>query len=136
MISYELSEFEEFAEALFGQLSVEINEEKEIFQLADKAKDDLSLKIKFDDLEKISNDVFPMLKKKVEEFVGIKISDNLKMKFPELVELKKLKGEKVFSDEKSKEYVRELFDAVANEDQQTIAKLMQKNTAKYLVYST
>ncbi|MCI4432383.1 MAG: hypothetical protein JHC41_02070, partial [Nitrosopumilus sp.] len=35
-----------------------------------------------------------------------------------------------------KEYVRELFDAVANEDQQTIAKLMQKNTAKYLVYST
>jgi len=136
MILCELGEFEEFAEALFGQLSVEINEEREISQLADKAKDDFSSKIKFNDLEKISEDVFHTLKKKVEEFVGIKLSDNLRMKFPELVELKRLKGEKVFSDEKSKEYVRELFDAVANEDQQAIAKLMQKDTAKYLVYST
>jgi hypothetical protein len=136
MILCELGEFEEFAEALFGQLSVEINEEREISHLADKAKDDLSFKIKFDDLEKISKEIFPILKKKVEEFVGIKISDNLRMEFPELVELKKLKGEKVFSDEKSKEYVRELFEAVANEDQQIIAKLMQKDTAKYLVYST
>ena len=30
MILCKLGEFEEFAEALFGQLSVEINEEKEI----------------------------------------------------------------------------------------------------------
>jgi len=36
-----LGEFEEFAEALFGQLSVEINEEKEIAQLAIKAKEGL-----------------------------------------------------------------------------------------------
>jgi hypothetical protein len=136
MILCELGEFEEFAEALFGQLSVEINEEREILQLADKANDDFSFKIKFDDLEKISKDVFPTLKNKVEEFVGIKLSDNLKMEFPELVELKRLKGKKVFSDEKSKEYVGELFDAVANEDQQAIAMLMQRDTAKYLVYST
>lgn len=136
MILCELSEFEEFAEALFGQLSVEINEEREISQLADKAKDDFSSNIKFDDLEKISKDIFPTLKKKVEEFVGIKLSDNLRIEFPELVELKRLKGEKVFSDEKSKEYVRKLFDAVANEDQQAIARLMQEDTAKYLVYST
>src|SRR3970282_2064730 len=33
----ELGEFEEFAEALFGQLAVEINEEKEIAKLADRA---------------------------------------------------------------------------------------------------
>jgi len=136
MILCELGEFEEFAEALFGQLSVEINEEREISQLADKAKDDFSSNIKFDDLEKISKDIFPTLKKKVEEFVGIKLSDNLRIEFPELVELKRLKGEKVFSDEKSKEYVRKLFDAVANEDQQVIARLMQEDTAKYLVYST
>jgi len=136
MILCELGEFEEFAEALFGQLSVEINEEREIFQLADKAKDDFSFKIKFDDLEKISKEVFPTLKTKVEEFVGNKLSDNLKMEFPDLVELKRLKGKKVFSDEKSKEYVRELFDSVANEDQQAIAMLMQRDTAKYLVYST
>jgi len=132
----ELGEFEEFAEALFGQLSVEINEEKEIAKFADRAKDDLSFKVKFEDLEKIAQEIFPTLKNKVEEFLDIKISNDLKMEFPELVELKKLKGEKVFSDEKSKEYVRELFDAVANEDLNKIAELMKKDTAKYLVYST
>ena len=132
----ELGEFEEFAEALFGQLAVEINEEKEIAKLADRAKDDLSFKVKFEGLEKIAQEVFPILKKKVEEFLGVKISDDLKIEFPDLTELKKLKGEKVFSDEKSKEYVRELFDAVANEDQKKIAELMKRDTAKYLVYST
>ncbi|MCE9617806.1 MAG: hypothetical protein K8Q88_05535 [Nitrosarchaeum sp.] len=131
-----MGEFEEFAEALFGQLAVEINEEKEIAKLADRAKDDLSFKVKFEGLEKIAQEVFPLLKKKVEEFLGVKISDDLKIEFPDLTELKKLKGEKVFSDEKSKEYVRELFDAVANEDQKKIAELMKRNTAKYLVYST
>ena len=131
-----MGEFEEFAEALFGQLTVEINEEKEIAKLADRARGDPSFKVKFEGLEKIAQEVFPLLKKKVEEFLGVKISDDLKIEFPDLTELKKLKGEKVFSDEKSKEYVRELFDAVANEDQKKIAELMKRNTAKYLVYST
>jgi hypothetical protein len=131
-----LGEFEEFAEALFGQLYVEISEENEISKLADIAKEDLSFKVKFEELEKISQELFPKLKKKVEEFLGVKVSDNLKLEFPDLIELKKLKGEKVFSDVNSKEYVRELFYAVANEDQNKIAELMQKNTAKYLVYST
>ena len=40
MILYELGEFEEFAEALFGQLTVEINEEKEITQMANMANED------------------------------------------------------------------------------------------------
>ncbi|MBI3254512.1 MAG: hypothetical protein HYZ55_01150, partial [Nitrosarchaeum sp.] len=116
--------------------AVEINEEKEIANLADRAKDDLSFKVKFEGLEKIAQEVFPILKIKVEEFLGVKISDNLKIEFPDLIELKKLKCKKVFSDEKSKEYVRELFDAVANEDQKKIAELMKRDTAKYLVYST
>jgi len=131
-----LGEFEEFAEALFGQLSVEINEEKEIAKLANLAKEDLSQKVKFEKLEDISNQAYSTLKKKVEEFLGMEIADNLKLEFPELIELKKLKGEKVFSDEKSKAFVRELFDAVANEDLNKIAELMKKDTAKYLVYST
>lgn len=132
----DLGEFEEFAEALFGQLSVEINEEKEIAKLANLANDDLSQKVTFEKLEDIANQAYPTLKEKVEEFLGIKIADNLKIEFPELVELKKLKGEKVFSDEKSKVFVRELFGAVANEDLNKIAELMKKDTAKYLVYST
>ncbi|EGP94253.1 hypothetical protein MY1_1498 [Nitrosarchaeum koreense MY1] len=131
-----MGEFEEFAEALFGQLSVEINEEKEIAKLANLAKEDLSQKVTFEKLEDIANQAYPILKKKVEEFLGIKIADNLKIEFPELIELKKLKGEKVFSDEKSKVFVRELFGAVANEDLNKIAELMKKDTAKYLVYST
>ena len=131
-----MGEFQEFAEALFGQLSVEINEEKEIAKLAEMANEDLSIRIKFEDLEKIARDVFPVLRKKVEEFTDMKISDKLTMKFPDLKELKKLKAEKVFSDEKSKEYVIELFNAVGNDDQMKIAELMERNPAKYLVYST
>ena len=87
----ELGEFEEFAEALFGQLSVEINEEKEIAKLADMAKEDLSHKVTFEELESIANQVFPTLKKNVEEFLGIKISDDVRLEFPDLIELKKLK---------------------------------------------
>ena len=81
----ELGEFEEFAEALFGQLSVEISEEKEIAKLADRAKDDLSFKVEFEELEKIAQKVFPTLKKKVEEFLGVKIADDVKIEFPDLI---------------------------------------------------
>ena len=53
-----MGEFEEFAEALFGQLSVELDEEKEITNLALKAKEDLGEAIRFRDLEEIATDVF------------------------------------------------------------------------------
>ncbi len=131
-----MGEFEEFAEALFGQLSVEINEEKEIAELAIKAKEDLSGKVQFKDLEDITKEVFPAYKEKIEEFLGIKVPDNIQVEFPELDDLKKLKGDKVFADKESREFVNELFGAVAKEDLKKIAELMQQNTAKYLVYST
>ena len=70
MILCKLGEFEEFAEALFGQLSVELDEEKEITKLAIKAKDDLAGKVQFKELEDIANEVFPIYKDKVEEFLG------------------------------------------------------------------
>ena len=131
-----MGEYEEFAEALFGQLAVEINEEKEITKLAVKANEDLADKIKFQKLEEITKDIFPNFKEKVEDFLGVKVAENLQIKFPELDELKKLKGEKVFADNGAKEFVMDLFDAVAKEDLKKIAELMQKDTAKYLVYST
>ena len=136
MILYKLGEFEEFAEALFGQLAVEINEEKEISELAIKAREDLAGKIEFKKLEEITNEIYPSFKEKVEKFLDLKIQDNVQLKFPELDELKKLKGDKVFADSKSKEFVVELFDAVAKEDNKKIAELMKKDTAKYMVYST
>ena len=131
-----MGEFQEFAEALFGQLSVEIDEEKEIAELAVKAKEDIATKIQFKELEEIAKEVLPDFKNKVEEFLGIKISDDVQIKFPELEELKKLKGNKVFADKESKEFVAELFEAVAKENLKKIAELMQQDTAKYLVYST
>ena len=131
-----MGEFQEFAEALFGQLSVEIDEEKEIAELAVKAKEDIANKVQFKKLEEIAKEALPDFKNKVEEFLGIKISDDIQIKFPELEELKKLKGNKVFADKESKEFVTELFEAVAKENLKKIAELMQQDTAKYLVYST
>ncbi len=131
-----MGEFTEFTEALFGQLSVEIDEEKEIAELAEKANDEIAEKVQFKKLEEIAKEVFPIFKDKVEEFLGIKVSNNIQLEFPELEELKKLKGSKVFADKDTKEFVTELFTAVAKEDRNKIAELMKEDTAKYLVYST
>ena len=131
-----MGEFQEFTEALFGQLSVEIDEEKEIIKLASRAKEDLKGKVEFNNLESIAADVFSKYKNKVEEFLDVKIPENIELKFPELTDLKRLKGEKVFADKESKEFVTELFNAVAKENKTRIAELMQEDTAKYLVYST
>ncbi len=136
MILCKLGEFQEFAEALFGQLSVEINEEKEITELANKAKEGLAGKVQFEELEDISKEIFQIFKDKVEEYLGVKVPDDLQLEFPELEDLKKLKGDKVFADKEAKEYVTELFNAVAKEDSKRIAELMKQDTTKYLVYST
>ncbi|MDH3311859.1 MAG: hypothetical protein OEM28_01775 [Nitrosopumilus sp.] len=131
-----MGEFEEFAEALFGQLSVEIDEEREIMQLAIKAKEDIAGKVQFRELEEIAKEIFPIFKEKVEDFLGVKVPNDLQLKFPELEDLKRLKGDKVFADSESKEFVIKLFNAVAKEDLKNIAELMKENTEKYLVYST
>jgi len=136
LILCKLGEYQEFAEALFGQLSVEIDEEKEITQLAIKAKEGLADKVQFKELEDIAKEIFPILKDKVEDFLGVKVPDNLQLEFPELEDLKKMKGNKVFADEEAKKFVTELFHAVAKEDLKKIAELMQQDTPKYLVYST
>ena len=131
-----MGEFVEFTEALFGQLSVEIDEEREIAELAVKANDDIAEKVQFKKLEDIAKEVLPIFKDKIEEFLGIKVSDNIQLEFPELEELKKLKGNKVFADKDAKEFVTELFTAVAKENRNKIAEIMKEDTAKYLVYST
>jgi len=136
LILCKLGEYEEFAEALFGQLSVEIDEEKEITELATKAKEDLADKVQFKELEDIAKEIFPIFKNKVEDFLGVKVPDNLQLKFLELEDLKKMKGDKVFADKESKVFVTELFHSVAKEDLKKITELMQQDTAKYLVYST
>jgi len=131
-----LGEYQEFAEALFGQLTVEIDEEKEIIELATKAREDISGKVQFKELEEIAKEIIPIYKNKIEEFLGIKVPEKIELKFPELEELKRIKGKKVFSDEESKEFVTELFNAVAKQNLKKIAELMQQDMVKYFVYST
>ena len=63
-----MGELEEFAEALLNQLSVEINEEKVIADLASKIQDDTSFNVKFQDLEQICEEIFPQMAQKVNEF--------------------------------------------------------------------
>ena len=136
MILCDLGEYQEFAEALFGQLAVEIDEEKEIIELATKAREDISGKVQFKELEEIAKEVIPIYKNKTEEFLGIKVPEKIELRFPELEELKRIKGKKVFSDEESKEFVTELFNAVAKQNLKKIAELMQQDMVKYFVYST
>lgn len=131
-----MGEFEEFAEALMGQLEVELNEEKEIAELSSKIKEDNLFTLKFDEIEKITQKIFPELKKSLEDFIGLPISENLAMEFPGLKEFKEFKGKKVFASEDSRSFVDELFQAVANENRQKIVELIKKDTPKYLVYST
>src|SRR3972149_6653757 len=131
-----MGELEEFAEALLDQLSVEINEEREIFELADRIAEDSRFTVKFNDLEKICSDIFLQMAQKINEFFGIPILPVLRLEYLELKEFKKMKGRKVFSSDDARTFVDELFDAVADEDVSKIAKMIKKDPAKFLVYST
>lgn len=131
-----MPELEEFAEALIGQLEVELNEEKEIAELAKKIAEDNSFTLKFDPIENIAEKLLPELKQKASEYLGISVPENIKLEFPELKDFKLLKGKKVFCTDDARKYVDDLFDAVANEDLKKIKDIIKQDTAKFLVYST
>ncbi len=128
-------EFEEFAYALLDQISVEINEEKEIISSKEKADQAFASKIKFEEIESICNRIYSDMSKKITEFTGIPVT-NTKIEFPELVGFKQLKGRKVYPTKESAAFVDELFTAIAHEDVQKIASLAESQTFRYLVYST
>jgi hypothetical protein len=58
------------------------------------------------------------------------------MEFPELLELKKLKGKRIFTTDNAREYVDSLVDAISKGDIGKISSLMKQDKVKYLVYST
>jgi len=130
-----LSELDEFAEALIAQLSVEINEEKEIDKLAKKIKEDRNFAVKFDSVENISQKIFPGLVQKVSSYTELEVSTDLSVEYLDLNEFKKLKGKKVFTDT-SREFVDKLFNAVTKTDLEKISEVIKEDTAKFLVYST
>lgn len=131
-----MSELDEFAEALLDQISVEINEEKQIATLASKIAEDPDFKVKFDSPKQITERLLPDLKQKVAEFTGISVEPNIKIEYPELEELKKIKGRKVFAPSDATGFVSDLFAALAKEDLEAIKELIKKDAAKFLVYST
>ena len=130
-----MSEFDEFAEALMGQLSVEIDEEKVIEEFAKKINEDRNFTVKFDDIEMVSQNLFADLVQRVSEYMGLEVSKELSIEYIKLDEFKRLKGRKVFT-ENAREFVDKLFDAVAKNDLKEIAELIKQDTAKFLVYST
>ncbi len=89
-----MGELDEFAEALLAQLSIEINEEKEIAELSSKIAEDTSFSLKFPELEQVSEEIFPLMVKKVHDFIGIPVSSELKLEYSSLNVFKKLKGKK------------------------------------------
>ena len=131
-----MKEFIEFAEALLDQISVEIDEEKEIAKLSEKINDDPEFPNQFTELESFSREIFPDISKKVKDFTGFTVKPNLRIEFPELREFKLLKGKKVFATKHSRNFVDELFSAVSDLDIKSIAELIEKDTEKFLVYST
>ncbi len=131
-----MTEYDEFAEALIDQLLVEINEEKENSDLASKIDEDSSFNVTFDSLEDASNEIFPWVKQKIVNFTGLAVPENTKLEFPELLELKKLKGKRIFTTDNAREFVDSLVDAISKGDKGKIASLMKQDQVKYLVYST
>ena len=131
-----MGEFDEFAEALFGQLSVELDEERNILRLGSVADEDLAGEVEFGDLEETARGVEPDLRGGMEGFLGVAAPKDLKFEFPELADLKRLKGRKVFAGDGAGRFVSDLFEAVSSEDRGRIADLMERDTGKYLVYST
>jgi len=133
-----MTEFDEFAEALLGQLSVAIDEEKEIADLGVNATEMRGARVKFREVEDVAGGILETYKQKAEEFLDIKCQKGLRMEFLELEGLKRLKANKVFAGSSSNAgaFVSRLFEAVAAEDRGAIAGLMEEDTAKYLVYST
>jgi hypothetical protein len=131
-----MEEFDEFALALLDQLSVEINEEKDITKSLSKATHALPTTIKFEDMDVLSKNIFPKLADKVSQFTGISVPSETKLEFLDLIELKQLKGKKVFPTKDSVEFVNELFTTIAHENSDKMAQLMKKDPIKFLVYST
>ncbi|MDP2667434.1 MAG: hypothetical protein Q8O65_01810, partial [Nitrosopumilaceae archaeon] len=125
-----MGELEEFSESLIAQLEIELNEEKVIKDLTEKIKEDPSFSIKFDSLEEISENIFSGMKEKINDFTGISVSPQTSIRYPDLDDLKRLKGRKVFAASNAGKFVEELFEAVSKKDTKKISSLIEQDAAK------
>ncbi|MFN3653765.1 MAG: hypothetical protein ACK4TO_00365 [Candidatus Nitrosotenuis sp.] len=131
-----MSELEEFADALLDQISVEVNEEKDIAALTARINEDRDFDVKFDSPSQVMASIRSGLEKKIQDFTGLAVSVDVKIEFPGLEELKKVKGRKVFATPDAREFIDRLFAALAKQDKWAIVNLIKEDAAKFLVYST
>ncbi|HWP78405.1 MAG: hypothetical protein AB1299_08375 [Thermoproteota archaeon] len=131
-----MSELEEFADALLDQISVEVNEEKDIATLTARINEDGDFNVKFDSPSQVMASIRSDLEKKIQDFTGLSVSEDVKIEFPGLEELKKIKGRKVFATPDAREFIDRLFAALAKQDKWAIVNLIKEDAAKFLVYST
>ncbi|MEM3172475.1 MAG: hypothetical protein QXE82_02935, partial [Candidatus Nitrosotenuis sp.] len=131
-----MSELEEFADALLDQISVEVNEEKDIATLSARIGEDKDFDVSFESPSQVIESIRGDLEKKLHDFTGLAVSEDVKIEFPGLEELKKNKGRKVFAAPDAREYIDSLFAALARQDKWAIVNLIKQDTAKFLVYST
>lgn len=114
-------------------MHVELNEESEISKIYENIPDDAPT---FETLESVAGQVFPTMQQQAADFLQLPPNKNVRLEYPELAELKTIKGRKVFCNADSKQFVAELFGAVSAFDAGRIIKLIETSPAKYLVYST
>lgn len=131
-----MSELEEFADALLDQISVEVNEEKDIATLSARINEDRDFDVKFDSPSQVIASIRSDLEKKIQNFTGLAVSGDVKIEFIGLEELKKVKGRKVFATPDAREFIDRLFAALAKQDKWAIVNLIKEDAAKFLVYST
>ena len=131
-----MGELEEFAEALLDQIGVELDEEREIAATASRIAEDPGFGAEFEPPEDIVQKIEGDLRARIAGFTGIGVPDNVDIRFPELAELKVLKGKKVFPTPGARRFVDGLFRAISTEDKAAIAKLAGEDTARFLTYST
>ena len=132
-----MSELDEFAEALLGQLSVEIGEEKEIASLSRRISEDAAFDARFEPLGGLSERLLPDMRERLEAFTGLEVPGGTGLELTGLADFKRLKGRKVATGgADARRFVDGLFQAVADEDRGAIASLIDSDLRRYLVYST
>ncbi|RNJ71665.1 MAG: hypothetical protein EB824_00915 [Thaumarchaeota archaeon S15] len=131
-----MGEYDEFAEALLDQLSVEVSEEREMERLAGEIAADADFGVSFEPLDELAERLLDGMAGLAEGVTGLARAAGLRVEVTGLGEFKSLKARKVHAREDSAGYARDLFAAVGSGDAGAVAGLAERDTPRFLVYST
>ena len=133
-----MAELDEFAEAMLGQMSVELDEEREIASLSSRIAGDAEFDARFEPLGEAAARLMPDMRGRLEEFTGMPVPGGVRLELTGLADFKMLKGRKVAAgdDPAARRFIDGLFRAVSAEDRGAIAALIGSDLKRYLVYST